>query len=238
VRIRTGIARTVLSISVRRGGDLENAVQRASRAYRRDGRKLVLLRQESRTANIGGQLTLVGPAPVDHLGTLDGKCLAIESKTTRGKSLPVSRLRDDQVSLMGLLHAAGAEVSMVVYFSDLDEPYLVAWPEIATFLATRWRSSWPLCWFRVHGLLLPQEETSGGWLVRFLSGAPHPQRDAALAELERDKARPRTAREEEDEDPIVYPAAPVTAEERRLRVQAAAEEGVRRQMKRGAWGRR
>jgi penicillin-binding protein-related factor A (putative recombinase) len=221
-------------VSVRRGGSLEQAILKASRVYRKEGRKLVLVKQEPRLA--GGQV--VGSAPVDFGGCLDERALWIEAKTSKGKSLPVSRLRDDQISLMGLLHNAGADVRLVVYFSDVDDCYSAAWPEVVTFLALRWRESWPLAWFRAEGQLLAQEGDGDKqpWLVRFLDGAEHPQRAAALAELERDKAKPRRLTEQEEDDCPIDKPPQCTPEERRLAVIAAAQEGARRQQKKTSWG--
>jgi penicillin-binding protein-related factor A (putative recombinase) len=218
-------------VSTRRGGSAENAVLRASRAYRRDGKSLVLVKQEPRIA-VGG---IVGTAPVDFLGVLDGRALAIEVKATKGKSLPVSRLRDEQVSLMGYLHNAGARVELLVHFSDVDEAYSVAWPEVVTFLALRWRESWPLAWFRAVGLWLPiavEGRDEDRWRVLFLDGRTHPASEQAAAELERDKERAVLPTGDEQEEPVEAPAQssvePRTHEQIRAAVEDATREGIER----------
>ena len=241
-------------MSTRRGGSLENAILRASRAYRRDGVKIVLVKQEPRQSAHGQQNGYAaGSAPVDFIGAIaleprpaHGKPLALEAKTTKGKSLPMDRVREDQIALMGHLYNAGADVHLVCYFSDLDEPYAVPWPEVATFLAMPWRSSFSLAWFRVHGLLLPQrEERDGHWEVQFLNGRTHPKYHEACVELAQDKARDRSsgsgdsneeAKPEVDDVPIDRPSDATSEEERRERVARAYAEGVRRQQKKAGAG--
>lgn len=224
-------------MSVRRGGNLENAIMRASRAYRAEGRKLVLVKQEPPIAHGTGY---VGHAPVDAIGAFAGVPLAIEAKTVKGQSLPISRLRKEQVTLMTYLHDAGAEVRLIVHFSSVGEVYSVTWPGIATFLALGWRKSWSLAWFRVEGKLLAQIHASTDrWQVRFLEQSDHPDRPKALDELARDKARPRSEKRADEDDvqfdeEIIQHASPfagMTPDEMRARLRDAAQEGVERQLK-------
>lgn len=234
-------------MSTRRGGSLENAILLASRRYRKAGVRVVLVKQNPPMATVKGFAQEVGGAPVDFVGVHNG-ALAIEAKETKGKSLALSRLRDDQVSLMGLLAASGARVQLVAWFSDLDEVYAVDWEEVATFLATAYRASWPLCWFRAVGRRLPVEEDGGRWAVQFLDGAPHPDRGKALEELEKDRAKPRTARETEPDDDLSglisqqkpSPYRGLTIEQVRARLMDAMQEGTERQVKkpRREWKRR
>jgi hypothetical protein len=209
-----------------RGGPLELAILRASRSYRKEGRLLCLLKQEPRFSSVG----IVGAAPVDFIGCLGGNSLVIEAKTTQQKSLPFSDLRDDQRQLMTLFASVDADVRLIVYFSTVDEAYSVQWNHETPNPTTR--QSWPLAWFRAHGLLLPQEGTHTNWRVLFLDGALHPQRAEAIAQLAREKPRATPA---EVETPEPAPRAKPDERSVRDRILAAAAEGTRRAAERQKW---
>lgn len=177
-------------MSTRRGGIGELRLARGARAHRQEGRHIVLVRQFPDVATDGqGSAFYSSGAPVDFLGVLDGRALAVEVKEAKGKSLPLSRLREDQRALMGLLHDAGADVRLIVGFTALAEVYAVGWPALAGFLAAPWRESWSLAWFRAHGELLPVDGDKDHERVRLLDGAPHPDRDQALEDVHADMAQ-------------------------------------------------
>src|SRR2546429_8970984 len=90
---------------------------------------------------------------------------------------------------MSLLYTAGAVVRLVVRFTSNGETYAIDWPDLATFIATDWRKSWSPAWCRANGLLLPVDHPDNDEkrMVRLLDGAPHPDRDQAIAKGEAER---------------------------------------------------
>lgn len=225
--------------SERRGGDLENAVSRNARLERSTG-ACVLVRQFPPMANTSAGMAFVGKAPIDLLGVLKGgQMLAIECKEVQGRSLPLSRLRDDQRRLMAYLHELGADVRLIVDFTTLSEVYTVSWPLVAAFIATPTRESLSVEWCRAFGLLLP-EVADPLRRVRFLDGAEHPQKADALVAVAKEERAHRNsrsipqssaevlARMMADDAPAAGPQR-LTPEQRRARTEAALTEGIQRQ---------
>jgi penicillin-binding protein-related factor A (putative recombinase) len=226
-------------VTGRRGGGLELAIARAARAERKAGRRVVLVRQYPDIAHDrDGSAFYSTGAPVDFIGALDGKAIAIEAKESKTPSLALSRLRDDQRSLMGILHAAGADVRLVIGFTSIAEVYSIAWPEVATFIAFPWRASWSLAWCRAVGEVLPQSDANDPRQrrVHFLDGAPHPQRDEAIATVAGERTKPIASHVEEPIDEATAPAPSpfhgLSTDEIRDRLASAADAGVEHQLHR------
>lgn len=184
--------------STRRGGALELAIKRAGAGLYRPAGRACITQQFPDIANMGdGTVGYASGAPVDFLGALQGgRLIAIEAKSTKGQSLATERLRPDQQRLMGILASLGADVRLVIAFGadgtkTLGEVYSIGWPAVATFLAVGWRASFSRTWARVEGLHLPVEHPGNAATRRvlWLDGHEHPDRRAAVDQLEAEKAR-------------------------------------------------
>lgn len=171
-----------------RGNALELGIKHAGAAYRRV-RRAAVLKQEPRRLWDG---TPAGKAPVDFLGTREGRALAIEAKETDSDRF---EMRDDhlapaQIKTCDELLACGFEVWLVIDFTKHAEVYAIPWQEVARFLTAPWRSSLSLDWCRAYGLLLPEEFRGDEKRRRtlFLDGARHADAAVALAAVNAEKS--------------------------------------------------
>ena len=84
--------------------------------------------------------------------------MLLELKSTKGKSLPFSRIRDNQ--LKGMLKAIkhdGIYGGFVINYRDLAETYYIPVELVANYKAMNDRKSIPVDWCREWGTKLEQE---------------------------------------------------------------------------------
>lgn len=104
--------------------------------------------------------------------------ILLELKSHKGKSLPLEKIRDNQ--LKGMLRAVehyGVYGGFLVNFRDLEETYFLSVELVEKFVLTGERKSIPVNYFRENGLLIPQKKKRvlysydlKEWLGRYSDG--------------------------------------------------------------------
>lgn len=85
--------------------------------------------------------------------------ILLELKTHKGKSLPLSKIRESQ--LKGMLKAVeyyGVYGGYLVNFRDLEETYYLSVGYVQNFFESGTRKSIPVDFFREHGFLIPSHK--------------------------------------------------------------------------------
>jgi len=221
-----------------RGKELEAAIARAARDYRKEGRA-VLMRQQPMTApGKNGEAIFVSDAPVDFIGAKNGgRAIAFEAKETGEHSFPLAKLRHDQREALAALAAVGVECAVVIDFKRLAEVYAVDWARIAEFIAAPWRKSLTVDWCRAYGVHVPEQNRDSSSHPRktlVLDGGVHPEaieiHDRILAEQ---RSSPVISLEDEEDLQLDVPMPPreqLTPEQWKERIIKAANDGIDRQL--------
>lgn len=112
-----------------RGKQLEQLIDRTNDAYRKNGiadiRKVPTPFKPLRLK--GGLVTghFMKPDWVDYVGVYNGKAICLEAKQTKGKSLPLANIHQQQLDFMESWYKNGSEVFLIVSFTDYDKYYLL-----------------------------------------------------------------------------------------------------------------
>ncbi len=194
-------------MSANRGSELELAIARAAREYRKQG-ICALVKQEPRVSTINGEMAYTGSAAIDFLGChgpagkfTAGRALCVEAKQTGKKSFPLRDLRDDQVAALEAFHALGADVRVCVDMTEIGECYLVDFIFVSCFIAAPWRRSLSVQWLRAYGLLLPEvNRDTAQRKVLFLEGKEHPQWEQYREEVDFERETKPTIKLDDSED--------------------------------------
>lgn len=107
----------------------------------------------------GGENTRFTPCNICDFIIFDrSKLYLLELKSHKGKSLPISCIRENQ--LKGLLQAyrKGVKAGYIINFRDVEETYFFSANSMNSFLTTETRKSIPLSIVRQYGILIPQEK--------------------------------------------------------------------------------
>ena len=83
----------------------------------------------------------------------------LELKSTKGKSLPFSRVRDNQIK--GLLNAnthRGLKTGLVLNFRELSKTYYLDIQKAKEYKEMGLRKSFPVDWISENGILIEQEK--------------------------------------------------------------------------------
>lgn len=88
----------------------------------------------------------------------NGQLHMIELKSHKGKSLPISCIRQNQIE--GLMEASFKDINcwLVVNFSDVEKTYCIKIDAIYYFITNVERKSIPIGFFKDYGYLLQQEK--------------------------------------------------------------------------------
>lgn len=81
----------------------------------------------------------------------------LELKTHKGKSLPLSKIRDNQLrGLFTAVQYTGVYGGFLINFRDLEETYYVPVEAVQEFIMFGSRKSIPVEWCRSHGVRIEQ----------------------------------------------------------------------------------
>lgn len=233
------------AMSRAKGKPLELAIGRAGRAYRKDGRAMIVRQTPPITNGPDGMLIYSGSAPIDFIGCkAGGRSLAIEAKSTKQTAWPIALLEEQQRTAMDEFYKMGGEVLLIVAFDELAETYAVPWPTLAPFLLAPWRQSLSPTWCRALGLLVPESDRQDDAKRRclFLEAAEHIDAVNARIAIAEEQAKeleraPRRRAAVQDELDIPGPPmkpnsyAGLSKDQVKARILAAAEAGLERQLK-------
>lgn len=172
-----------------RGASLEAGIRHAGALYRQ-ARRCAVIKQEIRRLWDG---TPAGKAPVDFIGPMGQRTIAIEAKETEKSYFEIFNekvIAPAQIKACGELAACGADVYLVVDFTSWGEVYSVPWADVAAFLAAPWLTHLPFDWFRAYGKLLPDVNRGEAdkRRVMFLDGARHDESELSLDRVLKEKA--------------------------------------------------
>lgn len=112
-----------------RGKKLEKLIDEANDHYRNLG--LADIRKVPtpfKPLKLKGNLVtghFMKPDWVDYVGVYRGNAVCIEAKQTAGKSLPLANIHDQQFDFMESWYKNGAQVFLLVYFSESEDFYLL-----------------------------------------------------------------------------------------------------------------
>ena len=83
----------------------------------------------------------------------------IELKTHKGKSLPLDRIRPNQIQGMAkAVQHTGIYGGFIINFRELEETYYIAVMDIVAFINSKERKSIPVEWCRENGVRIEQKK--------------------------------------------------------------------------------
>jgi penicillin-binding protein-related factor A (putative recombinase) len=229
-----------------RGRELELCVKRAAKLYRKQGRACLLQQYPRASTGRDGMVILTGSAPADFLGALGKLPGAIECKSCKVKSFPLSNIDDEQCAALDALERYGFDVRIVLEMVVFDEVYVVRWRPLREFIRAPWRKSLTIEWLRAFGRVARIDAPNRQKRVRFLDVEAHPDCERATREMLKQRSEALTrAQPSDEEEEAPQPKPPpvrvaLTVDEVRARIRDAAQEGISRQLgksKRGWAGR-
>lgn len=96
----------------------------------------------------------------------------LELKTHKGKSLPLAKIRENQIKGMAKAYRySGIYAGFIINFRDLEETYYIPVMDIIIFINSKERKSIPVEWCRNHGIRIEQTKKRtrytydmSGWL--------------------------------------------------------------------------
>ena len=83
----------------------------------------------------------------------------LELKTHKGKSIPLAKIRDNQVQ--GMYRASqhkGIYGGFILNYRDLEETYYIAVDQMVSFITSQERKSIPVEWCRDNGIRITQKK--------------------------------------------------------------------------------
>lgn len=83
----------------------------------------------------------------------------LELKTHKGKSIPLAKIRDNQIQ--GMYRASqhkGIYGGFILNYRDLEETYYIAVNQMVSFIISQERKSIPVEWCRDNGIRITQEK--------------------------------------------------------------------------------
>lgn len=116
--------------------------------------------------------------PCDYILFRSPNLFLVELKTHKGKSIPFTHIRDNQIQ--GMYKATqygGVYGGFIINFRDLEETYYVTVQDVAEFKQAGERKSIPVDWCREHGVKIEQKKKRvkytydlAGWLGGYYAG--------------------------------------------------------------------
>jgi recombination protein U len=105
----------------------------------------------------GGENTRFTPSNICDFIIYTGKLFLLELKSHKGKSIPLSCIRENQLN--GLLEAykKGTHAGFIFNFRDINETYYLTANSLNSFMVTNNRKSIPLSYLKESGTLIPQK---------------------------------------------------------------------------------
>lgn len=112
----------------------------------------------------GGENTrFQSPNACDSLLWLDSMLYMIELKSHKGKSIPYSAIRDNQVEELTKAQAHGITAGFLVNMRDVDETYFIPADAVCSHIAIGDRKSIPLEYMRMYGYKVKASKKITRW---------------------------------------------------------------------------
>jgi len=85
--------------------------------------------------------------------------ILLELKTHKGKSIPLDKIRDNQIKGMyKAVQYTGIYAGFLINFRDLEETYYITVQDMVAFINSTERKSIPVEWCRENGIRLEQKK--------------------------------------------------------------------------------
>ena len=88
----------------------------------------------------------------------NGKLFMLELKTHKGKSIPFSCIRDNQLEQLAEAESYGINAGFVVDFQDTGDCYYVSASLLKNYIEIAERKSVPIEWFALNGCHIPSRQ--------------------------------------------------------------------------------
>lgn len=154
---------------------------------------------------------------LDYDGSVRGRHVEFEVKETGREALPVDDIRDSQLDQMEALHRTGAETFLLVLFTAVEEWYRLEFEALQQVFTLKMRSI-PREYFQAFGHVVPAHD---GW-PRYLEPESHPQSNFLRSHF----IKP-TPKERRHPTQIIIPKNYLEPEQRKKRILAAMQRGVK-----------
>lgn len=97
--------------------------------------------------------------PCDYILFRSPYLFLVELKTHKGKSLPIAKIRPNQIQGMEkATHYEGVYGGFLINFRELEETYYITVQDVIQFTQTEERKSIPVEWCRDHGVKIEQKK--------------------------------------------------------------------------------
>lgn len=192
----------------------ESLVRVANLKYERENKARIMKNDPAmRFTKMG--LIFTASRGLDYSGSVSGRHVEFEVKETLREQLPIDSIRDSQVEQMNALHRTGAETFLLVLFIEHNEWYRLELEALQQVFDFGMRSI-PRTYFQAFGHVVPAHD---GW-PHYLEPEAHPQANTLRNSFVRPKPRRHEVKRIESPDPT-------NMEERKKRILAAMQRGVK-----------
>ena len=91
------------------------------------------------------------PSTTDYNGIYKGKYIDFEAKETKSLNFPLDNIHSHQIKHLNTIYNMGGIGFIIVYFSKVNEVYLLEINKFNEFIETNTRKSIPISFFKEHG---------------------------------------------------------------------------------------
>ena len=107
----------------------------------------------------GGENTRFQQSNMCDCMIFNGVLYLLELKSHKGKSIPFSAIRQNQVTELSKASTYQKVIAgFIVNFRDVEKTYFATAPKVEYFIAHEERKSIPIVWFEENGTLIPQRK--------------------------------------------------------------------------------
>ena len=106
----------------------------------------------------GGEKARFTPTNICDFIVYNNKLWLLELKSHKGKSIPLSCIRENQIKGLEAASKLGVDAGYIFNFRDVEETYFIDAAKINKFIELSTRKSIPLDFLKEHGMLIPQHK--------------------------------------------------------------------------------
>lgn len=107
----------------------------------------------------GGENTRFQQSNICDCMMFNGILYLLELKSHKGKSLPFSAIRQNQITELSKASTYPKIIAgFIVNFRDVEKTFFVLAPKVEYFITHEERKSIPIAWFEENGVIIPQKK--------------------------------------------------------------------------------
>lgn len=106
----------------------------------------------------GGEKARFTPTNICDFIVYNNNLWLLELKSHKGKSIPLSCIRENQMNGLEDALKVGVKAGYVFNFRDTEETYFINAFEICKFVGSTYRKSIPIDYLKENGVLIPQQK--------------------------------------------------------------------------------